>query len=164
MEIFTKANSTEAVEKIFEMEDEILEETKKTSKKKLSPKYLRSKRRKANAKEKNYRRKLGTEHKSNPYRGKPGDYYHNEHLWDRHGLAKKDEAERRIELIKAKNAFLGEVEKELTEEERRECVILQLLAWDESFFDSQLDEFIAMLLNKYSKNQILDALMRSDQH
>ena len=163
MEFFTKENSIEAVEKIYEMEDEIFE-VKKTSKKKISSKNIRAKRRKANAKEKNCRRKLGTEHTDNPYRGKPGDYYHNDHLWERQGLARKDEAERRDELLKAKNEFLGEVKKELPEEERKECITSQLLSWDESFFDSQLDESIAMLLNKYSKKEILEALSRSTKH
>ena len=94
-EIFTFANSYEALPKIFEIDEESFEDKKTRRDGNISSKNLRAKRRKENAKEKNCRRELGTRYAKNPYRGKPGDYRHQHHLHERYGKFEKIEKDRR---------------------------------------------------------------------
>ena len=154
--IFTKENSTEAIVKIFEFDEET-PNVKKSNKKKVFAKGLRAKRRKANAKEKNCRRKLGTRYGDNPYRGKPGDYIHDYHLYERHGKLDKLEHDRK----KLEKEYEFEVERntenieDLIPETIYESDKLTLVECVEK---SEWGLLLFKLINKYPRDKVIEML------
>ena len=153
-------DSTEALQKIFETDEVVAVE--KSAGISYTAKQKRAKRRKANIKEKNVRRAVGTA-KGNPYRGKAGDFYRLERMWEREGLdAKKRKAESK-ELLEAERNFKGSVkiedfcETELSEEE---TVIMQEknLSLRECFEQGDYQRLILKLVNEYPERRVLEGL------
>ena len=159
MEFVIEVNSAEAMQKILEA-DEIIA-VKKISAKDCSGKQLRAKRRKTEAKAKNKRRKLGTAN-GNPYRGKPGDFYRQERLYNNFGMDHiiKEESEK----IKAENReFLGKVikDEQLDEDYATEKILnapeeKQTLV---QCFESGDYELLGLYLeNTYPRHKVIEAL------
>ena len=154
-EIFTLANSYEALPKIFEVDEEVFEVKKKHRDGNISSKNRRSKRRKANAKEKNYRRKIGTKYSDNPYRGNPGDYMHEYRLYERGNRSEKEKRdERRIVSAEMHELFATEeiVDNVINLENNEEISLI------ECFVNGDWELFMILLENKYPKDKVIEVL------
>ena len=149
----------EARQKIFET-DEIIA-IKKTSAKKYSAKQLRAKRRKTEAKAKNKRRVMGTS-TGNPYRGKAGDFYRQERLFNNFGMdhVMKHESDK----IKAENReFLGRIEREEHGEEEVFVPEIEQMTAVKCFEEGDYEMLYLCLRNNYSEEKVIAALESLDE-
>ena len=148
-----------ANDKIFE-DDEIVV-IKKTTGKKYSSKQLRARRRKTKAKAKNKRRVIGTA-SGNPYRGKAGDFYRQERLFNNFGMDRvmKHEADK----IKAENReFLGRTEREENGEEEVFVPEIEQMTAIKCFEEGDYEMFYLCLRNNYSKEKVIAVLKSLDE-
>lgn len=124
----------------------------------VSPKNRRAKRRKNTAKEKNRRRNVGTAYAQNPYRGKPGSYFHEWHLWDLGFKNENLEKEKRRTILEIRKDFIGNVVHETEMNEEEQTANEMSLSWEDYFREGDYDLAILSLLNEYPIEEIIEAL------
>ncbi|MGN1298685.1 MAG: hypothetical protein ACI4UE_01715 [Candidatus Scatovivens sp.] len=124
----------------------------------VSPKNKRAKRRKNTAKEKNRRRNVGTSYAQNPYRGKPGSYFHEWRLWEQGYRNEIKEKDMKKSILEIRKDFIGNVVHETEMNDEEQTANEMSLSWEDYFHEGDYDLAMLSLLNEYPLEEIIEAL------